>query len=100
MPVETAIRKHTSMTAMREERRAKLHGTGKSSMWQTAMRINMDKRRGLSKLKSRASDRSLSSEFHELVPEGHQNNIIRNKLLMKIKQNLVRNLNDHSNRLS
>jgi len=82
LPVERTIRKHTSMTAKREETRAMLNNGKSRGMMRIAMRINMDKRQGFAKLKQRASDRSLSSDFIELVPEGHQKNIIRNKLLM------------------
>ena len=65
-----------------------------------AIKHNMDKRKGFSKLKSRMSDQFMNSEVDELVPEGHHKNMLRQKSLLRIKMNLSKNLSDQHNAIA
>jgi len=59
------------MQAIRQKSRAAIDEENPKQLIKSIMKFNLDKRKNISKLQSRMSERSTSSEMDELIPEGH-----------------------------
>lgn len=59
------------MQAIRQKSRAAIDEENPKHLIKSIMKFNLDKRKNISKLQSRMSERSTSSEMDELIPEGH-----------------------------
>jgi len=59
------------MQAIRQQSRAAIDEENPKHLIKSIMKFNLDKRKNISKLQSRMSERSTSSEMDELIPEGH-----------------------------